>query len=181
MRKRAQIDLQAFEAESHAGLVRAFAEHFMHARMRDESVQRTGRSGTGDEKIQIADGFLAPPHASRGADFFEALALGEIGHQLVRHAMAEIETISPRALFILRDGAQNFLFKLRAHARQIPQLLFPANAFQIVDAGHLEMLEQQRDALGTQPLDFQQLQAGDGERFEQFVADRERAPLDDVL
>ena len=126
--------------------------------MLDESFKRHRRSRTGDEQIEIADGFLPPAQASGGADFFESFAFGQIGHQLVSHALAEVEQEPSRALSVLRDGTQHFLFELGAHARQLAQFLFAADALQVVDGRDLEMLVEQRDALRAEPLDLQQLE-----------------------
>ena len=71
--KRAKVHLQSFVAELDAGFVLAFAEHLLHFRMRDEFFERVGRAGAGDQKIQIADGFLAAAQAAGGGDLLDAI------------------------------------------------------------------------------------------------------------
>ena len=44
--------------------------------MLDETFQRVGRAGPGDQQIEIADGFLAAPQAARGVDFLDASGFG---------------------------------------------------------------------------------------------------------
>ena len=57
-----------------------------------------------------------------------------------------------------RDGAQHLLFELGAHARQLAQLLLLAEALQFVDGADVEVLEDQRDALGAEALDLEELE-----------------------
>ncbi len=95
--------------------------------------------------------------------------------------MPEIESEPARALLMPLNRAQHLLFQLRAHARQLAQLLLAADAFQIVDAGNLIMLIQQRDALGTQALNFQQLQRRRRKTRQKLIARGERSARADVL
>ena len=74
------------------------------------------------------------------------------------------------ALPILRDGAQDLLLQLRAHARQHAQLLLLAEALQFVDGADVEVLEDQRDALGPEPLDLEELERGRRKFRQQHVA-----------
>ena len=61
---------------SDAGFVRTLAQHFVHARMRDESVERLGRgAGPGDQKVEIADRLLAASQAARRRHFLDARQL----------------------------------------------------------------------------------------------------------
>src|ERR1700677_3778967 len=91
MWKRAQVHLQTIESILNAGLVGAFAECVVRSGMLNETFQRFGSTGSGDEKIEIADGFLAAPEAARGGDLFDAAGLGKIRDQLARDAMTVIQ------------------------------------------------------------------------------------------
>ena len=177
VRERAQVHLQAFESILNAGLVGAFAEDGVRFGMLDESLQRVGRAGTGDEKIEIADGVLTAPQAAGCRDFFDAAGFGKIGDQLAGHLLSEVEQEAAGALAILRDGLEHLLFQLGAHARQLAQLLLLADALQLVDGGDFVVLVNQRDALRAEALDLEQLEQRGRELRQQRVALFKRAAL----
>ena len=101
--------------------------------------------------------------------------------QLRRHALGVAQQIAAGALPVLRDRAQHLLFQLRAHARQHAQLLLLAEPLQLVDRADAVMLENQRDALRTEPLDLEELQRAGRELLEQQIAPLAGAALHDLL
>ena len=116
-------------------------------------------SGPVTSKIEIADGFAPAPQAPAGVMASTPGVCRQMLDQIRRPCSRPIaQQIASAALAILRDGAQHLLFQLRAHARQLAQLLFPAEAFQFVDGADVEVLEDQRDALGAQALDLEELE-----------------------
>jgi len=82
---------------------------------------------------------------------------------------------------MLRDAAQHLLFELRAHARKFAQLLVAAELLQFVHRCDAEVLEQQCDALWSEPLNFQELERHGREFQQQLIAFVEAAALVDVL
>ena len=53
---------------------------------------------------------------------------------------AETQQIAARALAIDLDAMQDLLFRLRAHARQFPQLVLAGQQFQFIDGRGAEVL-----------------------------------------
>src|SRR5690242_14642228 len=88
---------------------------------------------SGDQQVQVPDGFLAAAKAPGGADLLQARALRQVRGQLYCDAMTEVQVVSSGALLVLLDGAQHFLLELRSHARQTSQLLLAADALQVVN------------------------------------------------
>ena len=88
--------------------------------------QHLARRRTGNQQVQIADGFPAAAQAARGRDLLDAGRLAEIGGELVSHVFGVTQQIPASALAILRDRLQHLLFQLGAHARQHAQLLVEA-------------------------------------------------------
>ena len=82
---------------------------------------------------------------------------------------------------MLRDAAQDFLFELRAHARQLAQLLVAAQLFEFVHRRDLEVLEQQRDALRPESLDLEKFERRRREFLQQLIALVEAALRFDLL
>ena len=80
----------------------------------------------------------------------------------------------------LGDPAQNFLFELRAHARQRAQLLVFAKLLQFIDGADLKMFEEQRDTLRPQSLDLQKIERGGRKLQQQFIAAIAAAALVDL-
>ena len=81
-----------------------------------------------------------------------------VGDQFGGHAFGVAQQVAAGAQAVLRDGAQHLLFQLGAHARQHAQLLLLAEAFQLVDGADAVVLEDERDALRPEPLDFEELE-----------------------
>src|SRR5205807_3552777 len=79
-------------------------------------------------------------------------------------ATTDIYTLS------LHDALPIFLFELRAHSGQVAQLLVEAEALELINGADVIVLEEERDALGAESLDFQQVQAGGRVFLEQLVA-----------
>ncbi len=175
----AQIYLQVFVAVLDAGFVGAFAEHFLHLGMRDECFERIRRAGSGDQEIEIADGFASAAQAAGGSDFFDVDG-AEIIRQLIGDALREAQQESARALAVAGDGAQDFFLELRAHARKLAEFLFAAQALQIVDGGAAVSFKQQADAFGAESLDLQKLQRAGGISFQHLIAALETAALFDL-
>ncbi len=124
----------------------------------DETLERRRRTRTSDQKIEIADSILAAPQTARSGDFLDAAGFGKIRNQLASHLLSEVEQKPAGALAILRDGFQHLLFQLGAHTRQLAQLLFFADALQLIDGGHFVMLVDQRDALRAQALNLEEFE-----------------------
>jgi hypothetical protein len=80
----------------------------------------------------------------------------------------------------LRDRFENLLFELRAHARQRAKLLIQAELFQIVDGGDPEMLDDERDRLRPEPLDFQQFKRRRWVFLKHLIAPLERPAIGDL-
>jgi hypothetical protein len=88
--------------------------------------------------------------------------------------------IPPRAPAIVGDRPQHLLLELRAHARQIAQLLLDAELLELVDRSRRVVLEDERDALGPEPLNLQKFERARREFLEQLVAPLVGSPLDDL-
>ena len=78
----------------------------------------------------------------------------KIRNQFVGGFLAEAQQEAAGALAILRDGFENLLFELGAHAGQLAQLLLLADPLQVVDGGDFVVLVEQRDAFGAEALDL---------------------------
>ena len=154
VRERPQIHLQAFQAELNAGFVRALPQDGVRFRMCDKPFEGIGRAWTSNQQIEIADRVLPAAQASGRGNLFDTAGFREIRDQLVRHLLPEAQQKPSRPLPVLRDRLEHFFFQLGAHARQLPQFLLLADALQIVDRRHLEMLINQCDAFGAEALDF---------------------------
>ena len=162
----AQVHLNAFETELHAGFVGAFAEHFGDARMLHEAVESRPSARSGGQQVDIAQRLAAPPKASGCRDSFDSRRFRQPRSQLIHGLVTEVEEEPARALPVLRYRPQHLLFEFRAHARQLAQFLLDTDALKVVHRTDAVVLEQQRDAFGAQSLDFQQFQ-GRGRIFRQ--------------
>ena len=85
-------------------------------------------------------------------------------------ASAVAEQVAAAVHAVLGDAAQHLLLELGAHARQHAQLLFQAQALQLIDGADAVVLEDQGDALGAESLDLQEFQRGGRESSEQQIA-----------
>jgi len=168
--ERPDVHLQTFAAQSHAGFIHAAPEHFTHARMRRHALQHGRGIATGDQKVHVADGFFPAPQAARNLDLLQPLDCAHVLHHFPRGVVGEVEQESATVFPKLSDPAQNFLFELRAHARQRAQLLVLAELFKLVDGPNLKVFKQQRDALRPQPLDLQEIESCGRELLKEFVA-----------
>ena len=74
--------------------------------------------GTGDQQVEIADGFAPAPQAAGGRDRLDARDLAQASRSARRRRLRRSSAGSARALPVLRDRAQHLLFELGAHARQ---------------------------------------------------------------
>ena len=72
-----------------------------------------------------------------------------------------------------------FFFQLRAHARQVAQLLLAADAFQIIHRFDAVMFVEQRDAFRAKPLNLQQFEGRCRILCKHLVAAVERSALAD--
>src|SRR5580658_5970967 len=124
--------------------------------MAHKTLERVGRPRPGYQKVQIADRLLAAPQASDRLYLFETPAFRQVGYQFVRRLRGEAQQESARSLAVLRDRFEHLFFELRAHARQLAQFFFPAQALQFVNARNLEMLVYESDAFRPQALNLEQ-------------------------
>src|SRR5215469_8024021 len=159
-RKRPHIDLQAIAAYFGAGFIFAAGERFIHARKGKEGVERRYSIRSCDQEVEITDSFASAAQAAGGRYGIHARRLTQGLNQLACHVLGVTEQIPSASLAILRDGAQYLLFEPGAHPRKITQLLIETEAFQLVDGGDMEMLEDERDALGSQALNLEELERG---------------------
>ena len=140
-------------------------------RIGDEALERGGGGGSGDQQVEIADGLAAAPQAAGGGDGLDARHLAQHFAEFGGDAFGVAQQIAAGALPVSRDGAQHLLFELGAHARQVAQLLLLAEPLQFVDGADVEVLEDERDALGAEALDLQELERG-GREFLRAAASR---------
>ncbi len=124
-RKRPDIHLQAFASQSDAGLVYAPSQHFMHARMSRHTFQRADGAWSGNQQIEVADRLSSSPQTARRRDRLDAVAV-EIGYEFIGGLLGEAKKETPGSEPVLRDGTKDLFFELRAHARQIAELLIAA-------------------------------------------------------
>src|SRR5450432_4100717 len=89
--------------------------------------------------------------------------------KLPRGLVGKAEQVPAGSQPVLGDRPENLLFQLGAHARQLAKLPVHAQLFQFVDRMNLEVLEQQSDALGAQPLYLQEFKRASWEVGQQFV------------
>src|SRR5690606_26159494 len=104
----------------------------------------------------------------------------QVLQQLLGYTAGETEKVSPRTAAVLLDRTQHFLFELRSHTRECPKLLLAAEAFQIIDGVNFEVLEQDGDALGSEPLNLQKLEGAGGIFLEKLIAFIEGSALKDL-
>ena len=76
----------------------------------------------------------------------------------------------PGTLPICGDRTQHFLFELGAHARQLAQLLVAAETLQLIDGADAVVLEDERNAFGSQTLDLQEFKSGGRKFLQQHIA-----------
>ncbi len=149
------------------------AQHLMHPREHDKTRKCFGRGRTGDQQIHVADGLATPAHTAGDSHLLHSGQFGQVGGHFLGLIFCEVEQETPGAAAILLDAPEYFLFELGAHAGQGAQLLLFADTLQVVHRAHAEMFDQQRDALGPQPLDLQKLKRGGRVFFEQLIASLE--------
>ena len=166
----AHIHLQSFAAQFDAGLIFAAAQNFLHARMTGNNFQCRRRVRTGNQKVQVADCFLAAPQASgRRHPVHTRNRLQRLG-QFARRSVCHAEQETAGTQTVLRNAPQNLLFQFGAHARQIPQFLVYAELLQFVDAFKVGMLQQGANAFWSQALNSEEFQRGGRKFLQQGIA-----------
>ena len=112
----------------------------------------------GDEHVEVADGFAAAAQRAGGRDLLDALDVLQMLGQLLRGAVGFVEQEAAGDAAIILDRLQDFLLALFAQARQLAQLAFARQFLHAGEVADLEGAPQQRDGLGAESLDLQQLQ-----------------------
>ena len=143
-------------------------------------IQRHHRIRPSYQNIDVANRLFSPPQTPRRANRFHPWQTREQLLQFFRRRGSEVDQKTPRAPPVYRDRLQDLLFQLRPHPWQFAQLLFAAQALQIVDRTHAKSLDQHRDTLRPQPLDLQHLQRRRRILFEHLVAAVETAAPGDL-
>src|SRR5581483_8835711 len=110
MRKRADVHLNAFEPERHAGLVRSLPKHLLRFGVIYDPAEGFDRSGSGDENIQVANRLAPAPQAAGRLHLLDAGEGRKIGDEFIRSTPPKTEQEAACALAIRFDGAQNFFF-----------------------------------------------------------------------
>ena len=178
-RERTNIHLQALAAHLGAGFILAAAENFFHARVGDEAVERRGGVRAGDQQVEIAYGFAPAPQAAGGGHGFHTGHGTELGHEFGGHGIGIAEQITAAALAVLGDGAKHLLFQLGAHAREHAQLLFAAEALELIHGADAVVFQDEGDALGAEPLNLEEFEGGGRKFLQQQIAALAGAMVDD--
>src|SRR5262249_46637475 len=156
-------------------------DHLPHLAVVDEALERRTRIGAGNQQVEISDGFLAAPQAAGWSDFLDAGSFFQVGAELGSKAVGVIEQKASGTAAVLLDGSQDLLLELLAHARQQPEFSLFADPLEVIDRAHPIVLVDQRDSLGTEALDLEQLERGRRILREQQIAPLEAAAFGDLL
>src|SRR5262249_33132589 len=117
-REGADVDLQAILADTGAGFVVTAGQDLGDSWKLEEWFKGGSGGRTSDQEVKVADRFAPATQAAGGGDRFDAGDRAQHGGKLRGDSFGVAEQVTARALPVLRDGAKDPLFELRAHARQ---------------------------------------------------------------
>ena len=150
---------------------------------RDErlALLAVGGSLAGDQDVEVADGLAAAAQRAGGRDLFHSGRALEVLDEFLRDRVGGIEMIAAGDAAVILDALEDLLLRLLAHARQGAQLALAGQLFYAFQVADLKDVPDERDGLGPQALDFEQLKHRRAILFQQLGVQPQLAFFENFL
>ncbi len=125
----------------------------------------------GQQKIEIADGFLPAAQRTRRRNRSDGFAVAlDIGDELGGFVLGGGNHKAPANFLEDLDGLENVLFGFFAEAGQIAQLAFAGQLLQLIDCAALEFAPENQSLLGAERLQREHFEHGQRIFLQQLFA-----------